>query len=177
VIRRAASEVAAVAYGVVDAALIMAPSVVLATSAHQGGLPGSHGLDLVAASAVIATVDGVLAWARLRGETRTATRRADVWIAAVDSLVVLALGATLLMIAVLGGFAEEHAAIINEGWPVLALWVGVLLVAVTLSELAGRAVFRWLEPTTEPVPGRGDVAVPADVAARAIARVPSAAEE
>ena len=148
-ITRAAIEVAAITYAVVDAAVIMAPSIVLAVSARQGGLPGSHGLDLVAASLVIAVVDGVIAYGRLRGETRVAERRADVWIAALDSLVVLALGATLLMIAILGGFAEEHATIINEGWPVLALWVGVLLVAVTLAEVTGRVVFRWLEPAAD----------------------------
>lgn len=147
-IARAATEVAAVAHAVVDAGIIMAPSVVLATSARQGGLPGSHGLDLVVASAVIATVHGLVAWSRLRGETRVAARRVDVWIAALDSLIVLALGVTLLMIVILGGFAETHAAIINQGWPVLGLWVGVLLAAVALSEVTGRAVFRWLEPAT-----------------------------
>jgi hypothetical protein len=149
VIGRAAKELAAIAYAVVDAGVIMAPSIVLASSARQGGLPGSHGLDLVVLSAVIGGADALVAWSRLRGETRMAERRVDVWIASIDSLIVLALGVTLLVIAVLGGFAEEHAVIINEGWSVLWLWTGVLLLAVTLSEVAGRLVFSWLEPSPE----------------------------
>ena len=58
----------------------------------------------------------------------------------------LALAATLLPAVVLWGFAEEHASIANRGYPVVALWVGVQLVAVVLAELTGRVVFWWLEP-------------------------------
>jgi hypothetical protein len=90
-------------------------------------------------------VHAVIAWSRLREETRTAARRLDVWIASFDALVVLAVGVTLLMITVLEGFAGEHAVLINEGWPVLALWLGILLLAVSVSELTGRFLFRWLE--------------------------------
>ena len=142
--KRATGEVAAVIYAVVDAAVIMAPSVVLASSALRSGLTGSP--DLVLASAAVGAVHAVIAWSRLRGETRMATRRADVWIASIDALVVLALGVTLLMVVILEGFASEHANLINRGWPVLGLWLGVLLVAVGLAEVTGRLVFRWLEP-------------------------------
>ena len=73
-------------------------------------------------------------------------RRADMWIAAFDALVVLALAATLLPAVVLWGFADEHASIADRGYPVVALWAGVQLVAVALAEVTGRAVFWWLEP-------------------------------
>jgi hypothetical protein len=105
----------------------MAPSIVLSTSAYRSGVSGSPGLDLVLASAAVGLVHAVIAWSRLREETRTAARRLDVWIASFDALVVLAVGVTLLMITVLESFAGEHAILINEGWPVLALWLGVLL--------------------------------------------------
>ena len=144
-IQRTAGEIAAAAYASVDLAVIMAPSIVLSTSAYRSGVSGSPGLDLVLASAAIGVPHAVIAWSRLREETRTAARRLDVWIASFDALVVLAVGVTLLMITVLEGFAGEHAILINQGWPVLALWVGVLLLAVTVSELTGRLVFRWLE--------------------------------
>lgn len=143
--RLRAHRLAAVAYAVADLAVIMAPSIVLAVTAHKGGLTTLHGLDLVLASAVIGMAHAVVAYLRLVDEARVAARRLDIWIAAVDALVVLALGATLLLIAVLGGFAEAHAVLVNRGWPVVWLWVGVQVVAVALSEAAGRLVFRWLE--------------------------------
>jgi hypothetical protein len=145
VIRRAAGEVAAGAYAFLDVAVIMAPSLVLSTSAYQSGIAGSPSLDLVVASAAVGALHAVVAWTRLRTETRMAARRLDVWIASFDALVVLAVCVTLLMITVLEGFAGEHAILINEGWPVLALWIGVLLLAVALSEATGRLIFRWLE--------------------------------
>jgi sterol desaturase/sphingolipid hydroxylase (fatty acid hydroxylase superfamily) len=83
---------------------------------------------------------------RLRDEERVAVRRADLWIAAVDALVVLALSATLLLIAILHGFAGEHATLADRGFPVMALWAGIQIVAVVLAELTGRIVFWWLEP-------------------------------
>jgi hypothetical protein len=82
----------------------------------------------------------------LRSEERTAVRRADMWIAAFDALVVLMLAATLLPVVVLWGFAEEHASLADRGYPVVALWAGVLLVAIVLAEATGRMVFWWLEP-------------------------------
>ncbi len=144
-ITRTAGEAAAAAYALADVAVIMAPSVVLASSAYRAGVSGSPGLDLLVASGAVGAVHAVIAWARLRTETRLAARRLDVWIASFNSLVVLAVGVTLLMIIVLEGFAGEHAVLVNEGRPVLALWLGVLLLAVCLSELTGRFLFRWLE--------------------------------
>ncbi len=144
-IRRAAAEAAAVAYALADVAVIMAPSVVLSSSAYRSGVSGSPGLDLVLASALVGAGHAVIAWARLRSEVRVAARRLDVWIASFDALVVLAVGVTLLMVMILEGFAGEHALLINEGWPVLGLWFGVLLLAVGVSEITGRLLFRWLE--------------------------------
>lgn len=142
--------IGAVVLAAVDFGVIVAPSVVLSVTARQGGLPGSHGRDLLVASGIIGLVHAKVVLDRLRDEVTHAGRLADVWIAAFDSLVVLALGATLLLLAVLGGFAEQHAALLNEGWPVLLLWVGILLVAVAIAEVSGRAVFRWLEPRPDP---------------------------
>lgn len=133
-------------YAAVDFAAIMAPALYLKVTADRAGLGGSEGVDLIVASTVIGAVHAVLAWRRLRCEERLARRRADLWIAAVDSLVVLALGATLLLIAVLHGFADEHASLADRGYPVVALWVGIQLVAVTAAEATGWFVFWWLEP-------------------------------
>lgn len=160
--RHPAWHVAAALYGVLDGAVLLAPSVVLALAAHKGGIPGHEGLDLVLASGVIAVGHGVVAARRLVDERRLATRAADAWIAALDALVVLALAATLLLIVVLGGFAEHHGVLVNQGWPVLALWIGIQLGAVALAEVTGRVVFRWLErPAREE-----DTLVPGERASR-----------
>ena len=155
--RRRAAEAAAIAYALVDVAVIMAPSVVLSASAYESRISGSPGLDLVLASAVVGAGHAVVAYGRLRSELRVAARRLDVWIASFDALVVLAVGVTLLMVVILEGFAGEHAFLINQGWPVLGLWFGVLLLAVGVSELTGRLLFRWLErpPSVLRVTGDG----------------------
>jgi Kef-type K+ transport system membrane component KefB len=152
VTRRQLNRVAAGVYAVVDVAVLLAPSIVLADAAQKGGLTGAHGIDLVIASAVVGLLHAGVAYRRLVDENRLAARRVDVWIAAVDSLVVLALAATLLLIAVLGGFAAQHAVVVNRGWPVVWLWVGVQLGAVVIAELTGRTVFRWLEAAAPPAP-------------------------
>lgn len=144
--RRSVTTTVEVLLVALDAGVILAPSLVLAGAAQTGGLPDSHGLDLVGASAVIASVHAGVVWRRLRREVDEAGRVVDVWIAALDSVVVLAIGATLLLLLILGGFAEQHAALVNQGWPVLGLWIGVQALAVAIGEVSGRAVFRWLEP-------------------------------
>jgi hypothetical protein len=154
--RRAADQLASWLYAVVDLAVIMAPSLVLAGSAYQSGVSGTPGVDLLVTSGVVGVAHAVVAGARLRSEMRLAVRRLDPLIAALDALVVLAVCVTLLMVVVLEGFAGEHAVLVNEGWPVVALWVGVLLLAVALAELTGRLIFRWLEgaPQRRVVSGR-----------------------
>jgi hypothetical protein len=137
-----------VVYALVDWLVIMAPSLAIKVAADRGGMGTSTGLDLIIASAVVATPHALIAARRLRAEERLAVRRTDVWIAAVDALVVLALATTSLVLVIFVGFAEEHAILAERGFPVVALWVGLQLVAVALAELTARRVFRWLEPRT-----------------------------
>jgi Kef-type K+ transport system membrane component KefB len=141
--------VGSVVFAAIDFLVVIAPSVVLAVTARQGGLPQSHGYDLVIASSLIGAIHAAIVWSRLRDETRHAHRVIDVWISEFDSLVVLALGATMLLLFVLGGFAEQHAVMVNNGWPVIALWAGVQVTAVLISEVTGRLLFRWLEEKAE----------------------------
>jgi len=133
-------------YGAVDFLVILAPALAIKLASDRGGMGDTEGLDLVIASAMLGAVHAVVAGARLRSEERTAVRRADMWIAAVDALVVLALAATVLPLAVLWGWADEHASIANHGYPVVLLWAGVQVTAVVVAEIIGRVVFWWLEP-------------------------------
>jgi len=133
-------------YAVVDFVVIVAPALAFKVASDRGGLGDTKGLDLVVASAVLASIHALIAGIRLRDEERVAVRRADMWIAAVDALVVLGLGATLLPAFVLWGFADEHASIADRGFPVVFLWTGVQLVAIALAEATSRFVFWWLEP-------------------------------
>ncbi|MDP8937171.1 MAG: hypothetical protein M3O23_05505 [Actinomycetota bacterium] len=144
--RHVVDHVAPPIYGAVDFAVIIAPALYLKAAADRAGMGVTEGVDLLVASAVIGAAHAVLAWSRLRSEKRVARRRADLWIAAIDALVVLALGATLLLIAVLHGFADGHATLADRGYPVVALWVGIQLLAVTGAEATGWLVFWWLEP-------------------------------
>jgi hypothetical protein len=133
-------------YGAVDFLVILAPALAVKLASDRGGMGDTEGLDLVAASAVLGAVHAFVAGARLLSEERTAIRRADMWIAAVDALVVLTLAATILPVVVLWGFADEHASLADRGYPVVVLWAGVQAVAIVLAETTGRVVFWWLEP-------------------------------
>src|SRR5699024_4131351 len=117
-----------------------APSLAIKLTADRGGMGDTNGLDLVLTSLVIGVVHARIAGRRLLDEERMAVRRADMWIAAVDALVVLAVGATVLLVAVLHVFVDDHAALANRGYPVFLLWAGVQLVAVALAEATGRFV-------------------------------------
>jgi hypothetical protein len=144
--RQLADAIAPPIYAAVDFLVILAPAIAMKLAADRGGMGDTKGLDLVVASAVLGAAHAVVAGRRLRSEERTAVRRADMWIAAVDALVVLALAATILPVVVLWGFVDEHASLANRGYPVVALWAGVQFVAVVLAETTGRVVFWWLEP-------------------------------
>lgn len=133
-------------YAAVDFAAILAPALAVKLAADRGGMGDAEGVDLIVASAVLGAVHAAFAWKRLLHEEHVAVRRADMWISAVDALAVLALGATVGLLAIFYGFADEHASIADRGYPVVALWAGVQLVAVVLAELTGRFVFWWLEP-------------------------------
>lgn len=137
-------------YAIIDFLVIVAPAMALKIASDRGGMGDTKGMDLVAASVVLGVIHAVVAGSRLLDEERKAVRRADMWIAAVDALVVLAIAATLLPVVVLWGFADEHSSIANSGYPVVALWAGVQLVAVALAEVTGRVVFWWLEPHPRP---------------------------
>jgi uncharacterized membrane protein YhaH (DUF805 family) len=147
--RETLDRIGVVVYGVVDWLVIMAPSLAIRLASDRGGLGDSKGLDLFFASLAVATPHAVIAARRLRDEERLAVWRADIWIASLDSLVVLALSTTLLIVTVLAVFADEHAALANRGYPVVVLWLGLQLVAVALAEATGRFVFWWLEPHRE----------------------------
>jgi len=133
-------------YGVIDLLVILAPAVTVKFASDRGGLGDTNGVDLLLASMVIGGLHATIASSRLHSEERIALRRADMWIAAADALVVLTLAASILPIVVLWGFADEHASMANGGYPVVALWTGITLVAVILAECTGRVVFWWLEP-------------------------------
>jgi hypothetical protein len=144
--RESIDRIAPVVYAAVDFAVILVPALALKVAADRGGMGDLNGMDLVLASAGLGLVHAIVAGTRLRSEERMAVRRADMWIAAMDALVVLALTATLLPIIVLWGFADEHASMADRGYPVVALWLGIQIVAVGIAELTGRFVFWWLEP-------------------------------
>jgi hypothetical protein len=141
-----AEAVAVVVYALVDWLVIMAPALAIQLAADRGGIADAEGIDLLTVSLVIATTHAAMAARRLRFEERTAERRADIWIANLDALVVLALATTLLVLVVLVSFPDEHAALVNRGFPVALLWIGLQVAAVALAEVTGRMVFRWLEP-------------------------------
>lgn len=138
-------------YGLVDFVVIVAPAVAFNAAADRGGIGDLTDLDLVAASVLLGIGHAAIAAHRLWFEEHVAIRRTDLWIAALDALAVLALAATVLPLVVLWGFADEHASIAGRGYPVVALWIGVQVVAIVAAEATGRVVFRWLE---EPVPTR-----------------------
>lgn len=133
-------------YAAIDFVVILTPALAVKLAADRGGMGDAEGFDLIVASIVLGTLHAVMAWSRLRSEERIVVRRADMWIAAVDSLVVLALGATLLPAAIFYGFADEHASLADHGYPVVVIWTGLLTVAIVAAEATGRVVFVWLEP-------------------------------
>ena len=137
-------------YALVDLAVIVAPSVAIKQAADRGGMGDTPGVDLVIGSLIIGSVHAVIAGRRLQSEERIALRRLDMWIAALNAIVVLGLLATLLLVAILRGFAEEHSSLANRNYPVLALWMGVQVLAVVCAEATGRFVFWWLEPERHP---------------------------
>jgi hypothetical protein len=136
----------AATYAMVCFLVVLAPAVAVRWATVRGGMGDLDGADLVLASACVGAGYAVVAYIRLRDEERTALRRLDMWIAALNALIALALGATLLLVLVLNRWADEHESLANQGYPVVVLWTGVQLVAVGIAEGVGRFVFWWLEP-------------------------------
>ena len=133
-------------YALLCVAFLLSPAVAITLSSDRGGMRGAADADLLVASALLGAGLAVLSMWRLRSEEIRAVRRADMWIASLDSLVVLMFGATVLPLVVLWGFTDEHATMAQRGYPVVLLWSGVQLVAILLAEAVGRFVFWWLEP-------------------------------
>lgn len=148
--RRTVDHIVASVYAAACFGAVLAPALAVRWAVFRSDIGGVAGRDLVAASVVIGAGHALVAWARLRCEKRTAARRSHIWIASLNALVVLALSASLLVLGVLGRFADEHAAIASRGLPVVVLWSGLQLTAVTLAEATGRLVFWWLEPHPQP---------------------------
>jgi hypothetical protein len=168
--RRTLDQVVAAVYAVLCFGAVLAPAVAVRWAVFRSDIQGVGGRDIVTASVLVGAGHAYIAWTRLRCEERTAMRRSHIWIASLNALVVLALSASLLVLGVLEHFAVEHAAIANRGLPVVGLWIGLQLIAVTLAELTGRFVFWWLEPQPEPCRDcRWGVLPPA----RRLARVPA----
>lgn len=108
--RRASIDVVApMLYAAVNFVVVLVPALAVKLAADRGGTGDAKGIDLVVASTVLGAGHAVIARNRLCSEERMAVRRADMWIAAVDALVALTLTATLLPIAVLWRFVDEHA--------------------------------------------------------------------
>lgn len=147
---RTIDHLVATIYAAVCFAAVLAPALAVRWAVFRSDIGGVAGRDVVAASVVVGAGHALVAWARLRCEKRTAARRSHIWIASLNALVVLALSASLLVLGVLGRFADEHAAVANRGVPVVALWAGLQLAAVALAEATGRLVFWWLEPHPAP---------------------------
>jgi len=144
--RHVVDRVAPPVYAAIDFAVILAPALAVKLAADRGGMGDAEGIDLILASTVLGGVHAGFAWNRLLHEEHVAVRRADMWISALDALAVLALGATVLLLAIFYGFADEHASVADRGYPVVALWTGVQALAVVIAEVSGRVVFWWLEP-------------------------------
>ncbi len=144
--RETVDRVAPPVYALLCVAVLLSPAVAITLSSDRGGMRGAADADLVLASGVLGAGLAVLSMVRMRSEEIKAVRRADMWIASLDSLVVLMFGATVLPLVVLWGFTDEHATMAQRGYPVVLLWSGVQLVAIGLAEAVGRFVFWWLEP-------------------------------
>ncbi len=133
-------------YALLCVAVLLAPAIAITLGSDRGGMREAADADLVVASAALGVGLAALSMWRLRSEEIRAVRRADMWIASLDSLVVLMFGATVLPLVVLWGFTDEHATMAQRGYPVVLLWSGVQLAAIVLAEVVGRVVFWWLEP-------------------------------
>lgn len=135
------------AYALANGAVLVAPAAVLALDSARAEVPPSHGVDLVIGSSALALVHGAATWRWLARITAGAPRSRVVsaYISSLNALVALTLAATGLLIAVLAGFADVHVLLAVAGWPVIALWMGVELIAVILAEVVRRGLFRWIE--------------------------------
>lgn len=147
--KRSAALVGVAIFSALHLLVLAGPATVLALTADKGGLASLHGFDLVAISLLIGAGHAYIVEHRLRAELRQVDVRIDAFLAAFNALVVLALVTTGLFVGLLGGFAPQHAALVNNGWPVVGMWTLVLLGAVAAAEVVRSLMLRWLEPRHE----------------------------
>ena len=126
------------------AGLLVAPAAVLAVAADKGGVPDRDGRVLLGASLVVGAASGALAAHRLRAGAEPGRDPRDAVLAALDSVVVLALGSTGLLFVALGAYEPLAPLLINRGWPVVLSWMLAQVAAAVLAELTRSAVARWL---------------------------------
>ncbi len=139
-----AGTVAVLVLALAHLGVLVTPALVLAAAADKGAVPGTHGTALFAASAVVGTGHAIATMLRARNPHDVRHAR-NLFIAAFDGLVVLALLSTLLLFIALGAYAPLGIVLVNRGWSVLVAWVGAQVVAVLVAERTRGAVFAWLE--------------------------------
>lgn len=142
--RRHVEDAAAVLLAVAHLGALLAPAAILAVTADKGGMAGYGGYDLLVVSAVIGLVHAAVVAVRLR-LARRRVGLTNALLAGIDGLLVVTLVATGLLFVVLGTQGPWGAVLVNEGVPLLVLWVVVQAVAVLLGEAVQRGVARWLD--------------------------------
>ena len=160
---RTVREGTAALYGLAALGVVVAPALIIDSTATGGGVaPSWQALDLLAVSAVLGIGYGIVCYRRLRRQSTLTRSRPNVWIAAVHALVALALLSSVLLALVLHQLGDVQAPLAGQEWTLLALWGGVQLLAITTAEAVERAVFRWLTgPERRAAAGHGRRPVPA----------------
>lgn len=137
--------VVAVGFAGAGFAIVLVPAIAAQWGVLHDGV-GSLDDDILIASTLVGALYAALAWRRLRDEEQLARRRLHVWIASLNALVVLALASSLLLLALLVAFPDEHFSLGDRGAPAVTMWAAIQLIAVGLAEAAARLTFWWLEP-------------------------------
>ena len=151
--RRLGEESAAAVYALAVCVAVLAPALVLARTASGGGAGRmAWPADVLVVSALIGGGYAVAAHRRLRRRVRHAGSTTNTWIAALDALVVLALCCTGILTVILHELGGLRADVGNVRGAVVVLWGVLLLVAVVVTEVADRALFRWLSAAGPPSP-------------------------
>ncbi len=160
---RAVREGAAAGYGVVAVVVVVAPALIIDSTATGGGVaPSWQALDLLAVSAVLGLGYGILCYRRLRRQSTMTRSRPNVWIAAMHALVALALLSSVLLAVVLHQLGSLQAPLAGQEWSLLVLWGGVQAGAIAAAEVVERGVFRWLtSPERRAAAGHGRRPMPA----------------
>ncbi len=156
-------EGAAGVYAVLAFGVVVAPALIIDSTARGGGVaPTWQALDLLAVSAVLGVAYGAVCYRRLRRQATMTRSRPNVWIGAAHALVVLALLSSVLLAVVLHELGAMQAPLAGQEWTLLALWGGIQLAAIATAEAVERGVFRWLTaPERRAAAGHGRRAVPA----------------